>query len=834
VKLIIAEKPSVAIDTAKAISPKFQKKDGYIEAGEYTITWAVGHLLEIDDTIAPKEWKLETLPILPEKFEYKVSKGKNKQFNIVKSLVKKADEIFVNTDAGREGELIARLILLYSGWNGWDKTYRFWTSEALTKNVILRELKARKPAKNWDSLFYSGLARQQSDWLVGINLTRALTVIVGDGSVWSIGRVQTPVLKLIVERDLEIKNFKPKPYWQLEAVFEKDSQKFKAKLLNEKDTIFEDKNKIWEIFKALKDKDKAVVKEIEKKQHKKYAPPLFSITTLQMTANKRFGFTAQKTLMLAQDLYEAKYISYPRTEAQHLDENPSTKDLVKNILKKLGEEQLIENVDKVGKRVFDSSKLTDHYAIIPMNLLTEEKAKKEGLNQDHLKIYELIKNRFLAVFMPPYEYETTKAILDIDGYQFTASGKVELSLGWKAIDREDEDDKIEAPLPQLEKGDMVHKISQRVIEDKTKPPAHYTESTLLNKMKQLELGTGATRAGIIQTLKDRFYIKNKGKSLIATEKGFALIEKIKDKEFASPKMTSKWEQQLEQIYTQKLGKKGYEDFLNQIKEFTKKEVEAVKGISIQMEQKPVGRCRCGGDVFEYGKYYQCGSCNLKVWKEVFSKKLKEKEALLLYQGTTVYVEGLKGKSGKKFGAGLKLTDEGKIELVFDESQIDTLAKCKCDGVIVEADKSYYCKSCKAVVWKEISGKKISKNIALKLFKGEKVKVKGFKSKAGKNFEAILCLENGKPKMEFPENEPIGKCSCGGEIFEYSNRYVCKSCNQVVWKEFFGKKLSKREAVGLLNGRTIPISNLKSKSGRKFDANVALVDGKVKIVSFENG
>ena len=207
--------------------------------------------------------------------------------------------------------------------------------------------------------------------------------------------------------------------------------------------------------------------------------------------------------------------------------------------------------------------------------------------------------------------------------------------------------------------------------------------------------------------------------------------------------------------------------------------------------------------------------------------------MLLYQGTTIYVEGLKGKSGKKFGAGLKLTDEGKIELVFDTDKIDTLARCKCGGVIAEADKSYYCKSCKAVVWKEISGKKISKKIALKLFKGEKVKVKGFKSKAGKEFEAILYLEDGKPKMEFPENKPIGKCKCGGDIYEYSNRYWCNSCNQVVWKEFMGKKISKREAVGLLNGKTVPLSNLKGKSGKKFDANVALVDGKIKITSFVN-
>ena len=831
-RLIIAEKPSVAMDYAKALG-KPQRFDGYVKSGDYTITWAVGHLLEIDDDIAPKEWKLENLPIIPDEFKYRPIKKVYKQLKVVKSLIQKADEIWIGSDAGREGETLARLILIYSDWNKWNRTYRIWTSEALTKNVILREINSKKPAKNWDSLFFSGLARQQSDWLVGINLTRALTVIVNDGSVWSIGRVQTPVLKLIVERDLEIKNFKPKPYWQLEAVFEKDSQKFKAKLLNEKDTIFEDKNKIWEIFKVLKDKDKAVIKQLEKKKHKKYAPNLFSITTLQMTANKRYGFTAAKTLMLAQDLYEAKYISYPRTEAQHLDENQSTKNLVKDILEKLGKPELKENVDKVGKRVFDSSKLTDHYAIIPMQLLTEEKAKKEGLNQDHLKIYELIKNRFLAVFMPPYEYETTKAILQIDDYLFTASGKVELSLGWKAVDREDEEDKKEAPLPQLEKGDVVHKISQRVIEDKTKPPAHYTESTLLNKMKQLELGTGATRAGIIQTLKDRFYIKNKGKSLIATDKGFALIEKIKDKEFASPEMTSKWEQQLEKIYIQKLGKKGYEEFLKQIEDFTVREVNVMKDMSINVEQKPVGKCRCDGNIFEYGKFYQCSSCNLKVWKEVFNKKLKEKQILLLYQGITIYVEGLRGKSGKKFGAGLKLTDEGKIELIFDDEKIDTLARCKCGGVIVETDKSYYCKSCKAVVWKEISGKKISKNMALKLFKGEKVRVKDFKSKTGKTFEAYLYIEeNGKPKMEFIQPEGIGKCSCGGEVIEYQNRYVCSSCNKVVWKAFMNKKFSKKQALDLLNGKQVKLKSLKSKAGNSFDAVVELdSDGKVKIISF---
>ncbi|MEM0326910.1 MAG: DNA topoisomerase, partial [Desulfurococcaceae archaeon] len=323
-KLILCEKPSVAREVAKAIGQASQK-DGYIQAGDYYITWAYGHLLEIDDKIAPQKWDLESLPILPERFSYRPKDSNSqKQIKVIKELLNKVGEVIINTDAGREGELIARLILSFCGWKG--KTLRLWTSLALTPEVVRKELRNLKPAEEFDSLYYSALARQHSDWIVGINLTRAVSLKANSG-LWSVGRVQSPTLALIVQRDIQIENFKPEPYAIIKGIFEKGGQSYEGTLLyqaqggdrptdnseeEEDDTGFRlSPEKAQEILAELKKYSQGYITKTVKERKREYPPNLFSLTSLQRHMNKTYGWKAQKTLDIAQSLYEKGYISYP-------------------------------------------------------------------------------------------------------------------------------------------------------------------------------------------------------------------------------------------------------------------------------------------------------------------------------------------------------------------------------------------------------------------------------------------------------------------------------------------------------------------------------------------
>jgi len=570
-KVILTEKPSVARDIAKALGKYTHDKD-HIRAGEYVIVWAMGHLLEIDDSVAPQRWDLESLPIFPEKFLYR---AKNSHFFAVKNVLAQAKEVIVATDAGREGELIARLILMNSGWKAWERTYRFWTSKALTPEVVRKELKALKPIKEFDSLFWSAIARQHADWLVGINLTRAVSLKAGNG-VWSVGRVQTPTLALIVRRTIERENFKPQPYFVIKGVFSKDGRVYEGLLVFKEKEERLSEEKAREIVKEVEKESMGEVVAFQEEKKREYAPPLFSLTSLQRRANEKFGWSASKTLRIAQRLYEElKCISYPRTDAQHLSEE--NKGLVKEVLKKLGREDLVENVDKVGKRVFDDSKLTDHHAIIPLDRLPE------SANEDDKKLYELIKARFFAVFMPTFEYLSFKVITKLGKYEFLSYGRKILALGWRKVEPLEE---TQPDLSFLRKGDRVKK--EKVLAQKkfTEPPPAYTEGSLLKEMEKLSLGTPATRASIIETLKERGYVFLKGKSLIATEKGKALIKFLEGRKIIQPEMTSEWEKKLESIYTQKQGKRGYEEFLEGIKGFVKEELQLYlsKNIHVPTEQ----------------------------------------------------------------------------------------------------------------------------------------------------------------------------------------------------------------------------------------------------------
>jgi len=601
-KLIITEKPSVAFDVAKGIGGKIEKKDGYLKVGDYCITWCFGHLLEIDDSAAPKKWDLESLPILPQKFNYRVIKGKGKQFKVIKELLKKADEVVISTDAGREGEAIARLVLQQAGLSDWSKVKRLWTSLSLTPEVVKKELRNLKPSKDFDSLYFSALARQHSDWVVGINLTRLLTLKADDGTVWSAGRVQTPVLKLIVDREREIKEFRPEDYYIISALLEKGKEKFRTVIDYEKlvkDGVLKEgellkKEKAEKILSDLSKEKEAVVVSVKKQKKREKPLRLHSLTSLQKEANKLHGYTLERVLYIAQKLYQDyKVISYPRTDAEYMGEK--NKNLVISILKKLIREpdkakklgrigrkiadslsqSLISGVQKVGKRVFDDSKLTDHHAIIPLAPLPETAKEEEK------RIYSLILRRFVGAFMEDFEYEAVTVRFRIGNYEFVSQGKRVLSLGWKAL-YEGENEFLLSELMEGEKLSVLKLSSDKKL---TQPPPRWSEGSLVEFMKKINLGTPATRASMIETLKSRSYVVSLKKSLVPTEKAFKLLEALEDSKVSSPELTGEWERKLDEIYTKRLGKEGYRNFYSAICQFVSEEVEKLKEKKIESKRQ---------------------------------------------------------------------------------------------------------------------------------------------------------------------------------------------------------------------------------------------------------
>ncbi|WP_246263948.1 type IA DNA topoisomerase [Metallosphaera tengchongensis] len=681
--MVITEKPSVALDIARALG-KVERKQGYLIAGGYYITWTYGHILEIGE-IAPKRWDLKDLPIFPEKFTYDVVSGKQTQLSIIKKLLERAEVVVNCGDAGREGELIVREVLEYLNYGG--KVLRLWTSEALTREVVLREFRELKPSNLFDSLYYSALARQNGDWIVGINLTRLITLKAGGGEVWSVGRVQTPTLSMIVKRDMEIESFKPTTYYVILGSF----SGMEGTLIRDGTEARLTKEEADLTLSKLKMEKEGVVKKVEIERKEERPPLLHSLTSLQREANVLYGFSAKKTLDLAQSLYEEwKLISYPRTDARYLGE--SNKGLAKDVLRKLGREDLIPKVDKVGKRVFDSSKLTDHHAIIPL-----DKAPT-NLPQPEKKIYDLVLRKFIGAFMDNYLYDTQKVFIGLGSEVFLCQGKKNLQLGWMELYPHQD-----SPLTHLKEGERLIKDWVKSEERKTKPPPRFTESILLKEMERLGLGTPATRAGIIETLLERSYVERRGKSLISTEKGRELISKLGDSKVTSPEMTSEWERELEDIYVGKKGEEGYRSFIEKIKEFTAEEVRRLSKVELNVEP------RAPPDMIRLAR--------------VVSKDL---------------------------GVKLESTSMDYVRNFLDKYLPQTKILCKCGGEVYGFSKGWKCKSCGTVVWRQILGKRISFNQARGLFQGKELKMSGFRSKSGRRFSAIVYLDEGSVKFKFEE------------------------------------------------------------------------------------
>ena len=676
----------------------FTKNNGYFENGKYVVSWAYGHLIELKspEEYSPtlKKWSISTLPIVPQQFQYKVIRGKGKQFAIIKRLIHRRDiDCIINAgDPGREGELLQRLIYQQAGNR--KQVKRFWTSDALSATTIRSTMKNLRPASDFDTLYQSALARQHSDWLIGMSGTRAITIALGE--LYSIGRVQTCILAIIVKRHKERTSFTPEYYWIVFADAENgirftrvnfDSEQ---KTYNNKITTKADADKIVSLLTG----QTATIQNVTSAAKSIAAPKLFSLTTLQQEANRLFGMQAAETLNTAQNLYEKHYTSYPRTESKHLDETPETKVSCKKVLQyvnSLGYKTNRVRLD-VGKKVFDKSKLTDHHAIIP-----QIPDRQASLSANEKQIMDLITRRFIAAFYPAFTYTQTTIMALANRQTLKADGRITTDSGWKEIYHFGKNTEI--VLPTVKKGQQLAIKKVQSVAKQTEPPAEYNEADILkvmtnaaqfvtnSKLKKIlkenaGIGTPATRAQTIEVLIKRKYVVRKGKTLIPTAKGIFLIDSLDNNELTKPDYTALWEQRLDEIVQ---GKETQEHFMSSILDYLHKLVEFSKtlkrGTSQQnksekkgekMTDEDLGKCPiCGGNVIETKKAYGClnwreadGGCRFVIWKTIAKKKITPTQAKKILAGNKVPVRGMTGKSGKKFGVYLRY-DKGQNKVVFD-------------------------------------------------------------------------------------------------------------------------------------------------------------------------
>ncbi len=678
---IIAEKPSVARDIARIVGAD-SKQDGYMEGNGYLVTWAMGHLiaLAMPETYGFSAYKAEDLPIRPNPFQLvvrQVRKDKDyisdpaalKQLKVIRSCFDKVDRIIVATDAGREGELIFRYI--YSYLNCRKPFDRLWIS-SLTDRAIREGLSNLKAGSHYDNLYHSAKARSEADWLVGINASRALSIARKGG--YSLGRVQTPTLAMVCRRYIENRDFSSAPYWKLSAFTEKEGMSLKAVGCED----YEDKASAQTALAALRSQSRLKVESVAKQVGHTVPPLLYDLTALQKEANRRHGFSADKTLSIAQSLYEKKITTYPRTGSRYISEDVFEE--VPALLHKIGKP--LSN--PLNRHSVDNAKITDHHAIIPTG------ETPSGLSVDEATIYQMIVTRFLEAFSPDSEEERMQVLFTDGTNTFTWKACRQISLGWKAVQKEvksDDEEELLATLPNLTEGELLPLLNAEITEHKTKSKPLYTEATLLSAMenagKEVEdaeskkamaecgIGTPATRANIIETLILRDYIRRDRKSIIPTEKGLAVYEIVKDKKIANAEMTGSWELALAAI---EAGQMPAEKFAKGINSYVGTICEELLALSPQVQKSyPTYRCpKCGQQsVGIYAKVAKCRNegCDFHVFREICGTLLTEDNIRdLITTGRTPVLNGLTSKAGKKFNARLVLNEEYTTSFVFENKK----------------------------------------------------------------------------------------------------------------------------------------------------------------------
>ena len=683
---IIAEKPSVARDIARIVGAN-SKQDGYLEGGGYIVTWTMGHLitLAMPEAYGFSTYKAEDLPIRPNPFQLivrQVRKGKEfvsdpaalKQLKVIRSCFDKADRIIVATDAGREGELIFRYI--YQHLNCHKPFDRLWIS-SLTDKAIREGLSNLKHGNYYDNLYYSAKARSEADWLVGINASRALSIVRKGG--YSLGRVQTPTLAMVCRRYIENRDFSSVPYWKLSALMEKEGVSLKVVGCID----YENEALAQTALATLRSQSQLTVESVARKVGHTSPPLLYDLTALQKDANRRHGFSADKTLSIVQSLYEKKITTYPRTGSRYISEDVFEE--VPALLRKIGETL----PTPLNRHSVDNTKITDHHAIIPTG------ETPSGMSADETTIYQMVVNRFVKAFSPNSEEERMQVRFTDGNSTFAWKACRQISLGWKTVQKgketeaekkEDGDEQVLSSLPNLTEGENLPVLDAEITEDKTKPKPLYTEATLLSAMenagKDVEesdkrkamaecgIGTPATRANIIETLILRDYIRRDKKAIIPTEKGLAVYEIVKDKRIANAEMTGSWELTLTAI---EAGQMPPEKFAQGINSYVGTICEELLSLAPKQKSYPTYRCpKCGTEsVGIYAKVAKCRheDCDFHIFREVCGTLLTEDYIRdLLTTGRTPILKGLTSKAGKKFNARLVLNEDYTTSFEFEKSK----------------------------------------------------------------------------------------------------------------------------------------------------------------------
>ena len=683
---IIAEKPSVARDIARIVRAT-NKQDGYMEGNGNLVTWAMGHLiaLAMPEAYGFSAYKHEDLPIRPNPFQLvvrQVRKDKEyvsdpaalKQLKVIRSCFDKTDRIIVATDAGREGELIFRYIYQHLGCR---KPFdRLWIS-SLTDKAIREGLSNLKPGSHYDNLYYSAKARSEADWLVGINASRALSIARKGG--YSLGRVQTPTLAMVCRRYIENRDFSSVPYWKLSALMEKEGVSLKAIGI----TDYESEASAQTALAALRSQSQLTVESVVRKVAGTPPPLLYDLTALQKDANRHHGFSADKTLSIAQSLYEKKITTYPRTGSRYISEDVFEE--VPALLRKIG----MPLSNPLNRHSVDNAKITDHHAIIPTG------ETPSGLSTEETTIYQMVVNRFIEAFSSDSEEERMQVRFTNGTNTFTWKACRQISLGWKAVqkgkeaeadEKEDDDEQFLSSLPNLTEGEILPRVDAEITEHKTKPKPLYTEATLLSSMEnagkevkeddkrkamaECGIGTPATRANIIETLILRDYIRRDKKSIIPTEKGLAVYEIVKNKKIANVEMTGSWELALAAI---EAGKMPSDKFSQGINSYVGTICEELLSLSSEQKSYPVYRCpKCGQQsVGIYAKVAKCRheTCGFHVFREVCGILLSEDNIRdLISSGRTPILKGLTSKAGKKFNVRLVLGEDYTTSFEFENKK----------------------------------------------------------------------------------------------------------------------------------------------------------------------
>jgi DNA topoisomerase-3 len=807
--LVIAEKPSVAADFARAL--KVKKEGDHFENDEYVISSAVGHLLELavpeEHEIKRGKWTMEKLPHLPPEFALAPIERNAARLRLLKKLIKRKDvgKIINACDAGREGELIFRNIIRDA--HAKQPIKRLWL-QSMTPESIREGFASLRSNEEMLPLADAAVSRSESDWLVGINSTRALTAFNSQGGGFSkttAGRVQTPTLAILVEREEKIRAFSPRTYFEVFGDFDVKAGSYRGRWFDEKFKKGTEEDaraeRIWDKAHAeairAKCEGKPGIIEEEKKPASQVSPLLYDLTTLQREANARHGFPAKMTLQIAQALYEKhKVLTYPRTDSRYLPEdNVAT---AKSVMGKFADPSLAAHARRAldegwvrpNKRIFNNAKVSDHFAIVPTG------AEPKHLSETEAKIFDLVARRFIAVFYPPAQFEVTTRITRVESEAFKTDGKIITDPGWMVVygRQAETDGESEKAIVAISPDEEAHTKAVEVKQNETKPPARYTEATLLSAMEgagklvddedlreamiERGLGTPATRAQIIEGLLTEGYLTRQGRDLIVTAKGISLITLLRDlgaETLTKPELTGEWEFKLREMEHGRLSRK---DFMKQIREVTTDLVEKVRsgmGHEVTGNYKPIEvKCpKCGGGPFnESFKAYECANadCKLIIWKNMAGREFEREEvATLLTSKRVGPLEGFRSKMGRLFNAVVMLDEkEWKQRFDFEEGQAAnggapdlTHAKVLGEthhGKVYETDSAFICvpadHGAKPIrLGKSICHRTIPPEQAMKIFQDGKTDLlHRFISKKNRPFSAYLKIEHGKVAFEFEPRE----------------------------------------------------------------------------------